>query len=208
MSLPRGFGTEMRAGRRPEGFTLVEVLVSMALMALTMLAIAPLFASSMKSNATGEDFSVLNALAKQQLEQVLQYAYSDPRLAVPAGSTFSLVNQGGTSKTYTGALYANELPTSVTVAGSTVTYPYYLAYSVQDYTLASLPPSGTTFDLDTFQSAAVTDTDTGFTASGFKFVTVYVASSRSSLQGSGYKAGVLPVTFNGKQIRLSAYKTQ
>jgi prepilin-type N-terminal cleavage/methylation domain-containing protein len=197
----------MRARRHADGFTLVEVIVSIALMALTMLAIAPLFANSMKSNAVGEDFSVLNALAKQQLEQVLQYGFSDPRLAVPLGSTFTVVNQDGTSPTYTGALYANQLPTSVTVAGSTVSYPYYLAYSVQDFTLGSLPPSGTTFSLATFQNAAVTDADTGFTASGFKFVTVYVASSRTSLQGSGYKAGVIPATFNGKQIRVSAYKT-
>ena len=198
----------MGTDERSRGFTLVEVLVAIALMALAMLAIAPLFATSLKSNAVGEDFSVLNALAKQQLEQVLQYGYSDPRLAVPTGSTFTLIDQSGTSRTYAGALYSNELPLTVTVAGTTTTYPYSLAYSVQDYTLASLPPVGTTFDLNTFQNAAVTDADSGFQAAGFRFVTVFVASSRSALQGSGYRSGVLPATINGKQIRVSAYKTQ
>jgi len=192
----------MRRPRFSRGFTLVEVIVAMALMAMAMLAIAPLFVGSLKSNGAGQDLTQLNALAKQQLEQLLQYSFTDPRLAVPTSSTVTIVNQDGTSTTSSGQLYKNEIPRTQTDGTTTSSYPYELYYMVQNFPITSVAngaiPSPTT---------AVDDSSSNFV----KMVTVFVASSREGIQGTGYgkyfQAGILPSTFLGKQIRMSAVKT-
>jgi len=175
--------------RFARGFTLVEVIVSMGLMALAMLAIAPLFANSMKSNAVGWDFSNLNALAKRQLEEILQYTFTDERLAVPAGATFN---------SHPGQAYRRPL-----------VGPYELVYVVRDFPNTAIPaPGAVPNDLD-----AVDDGNAAWTLSpGVKMITVYVASSRSGLSGSTYAvgsntiAGLFPAGYEGKQIRMTAYK--
>ncbi len=189
----------MRRPRGSSGFTLVEVLVAMLLMALAMLAIAPLFANSMKSNATGWDFSVLNDLARQKLENLLQMNYSDTRLTVPDGSTVTI---DGTS--VTGKLFVDDNPNTVTINGQTYTYPYELVYVVQDYLLSDIPTTGAPDPAN-----AKVDTDSTWSSgTSAKLITVYAASGRRSLQGSAYtSSGVLSSASNGKQIRMSAVKT-
>lgn len=171
------------------GFTLVEVIVAMGLMALAMLAIAPLFANSMKSNAVGWDYSSLNSLAKQQLEEILQYTFTDARLAVPAGATFN----GHAGQAYRRPLVG----------------PYELVYVVRDFPNTAIPAPGTAPN----DANAVDDTNAAWTLSpGVKMITVYVASARSGLSGSTYAegsntiAGLFPAGYQGKQIRMSAYK--
>ena len=189
--------------RSQEGFTLVETLVAMGLMALAMLAVAPLFLGSLKSNGAGQDFTVLNALAKQQLEQVMQYSFTDPRLAVPAGATVTLYDQAGNpGSTVSGQLYRNELALTQTDGSTAISFPYELDYIVQDYAMTdikngAIPPAST---LD--------DSSAGWSSTtGAKMITVYAASSRKSLQGSGYSGGgIFGATVNGKQIRMSAIK--
>ena len=185
------------------GFTLIEVLVALALMALAMLAIAPLFIGSLKSNGAGQDFTVLNALAKQQLEQVMQYSFSDPRLAVPSGATVGIVNQDGTTTTSSGQLYRNQLATSQTDGTKNSSFPYELDYVVQDFPMTEIKNGGIPGT-----ASAVDDANAAWIASnGAKMVTVFVASSRDSLQGTSYKsAGIFAATVNGKQIRMSAIK--
>lgn len=177
--------------RRSRGFTLVEVIVAMGLMALAMLAIAPLFANSMKSNAVGWDYSSLNALAKRQLEEILQYAFTDARLAVPAGATFN----GHAGQAYRRPLVG----------------PYELVYVVRDFPNSVIPAPGAVPD----DANAVDDSNAAWTLSpGVKMITVYVASARSSLSGSTYAvgsntiAGLFPTGYTGKQIRMTAYKAQ
>jgi len=176
--------------RYRRGFTLVEVLVSVALMALALLAIAPLFANSLKSNAVGWDYSSLNALAKQQLEEILQYTFTDARLAVPAGATFN----GNTGQAYRRPLVG----------------PYEMVYVVQDFLSTSIPAPGSVPSA----ASAVDDTNAAWGLSpGVKMITVYVASKRGSLSGSEYNvgsntiAGLFPGGFAGKQIRMTAYKS-
>ncbi len=178
-------------------------MVALLLMALVMLAIVPLFASSLKSNGAGQDFTILNALAKQQLEQVMQYSFTDPRLAVPSGATVSIVNQDGSTTTSSGQLYQNQLATTVTDGTKTLSFPYELDYIVQDFPMTEIKNGAVPSP-----AAAVDDANSAWvTSNGAKMVTVFAASSRSSLQGTGYKdAGVLPASLNGKQIRMSAIK--
>lgn len=205
--------------RKDSGFTLVEVLVSLGLLAVGLLAVAPLFMGSLKSNASGQDFSMLNSLAKQQLEQALQYSFTDPRLAVPSGATVSVVNQDGTTTTSKGQLYSNQfqpclviatgLLTSTCTAGTTVSFPYELVYVVQDFPMSSVV-QGSVPD----PSTAVDDS---WTTQGAKMITVYAASKRTMgagaisstyTQASAYsRGGILSTASSGKQIRMSAIKT-
>jgi prepilin-type N-terminal cleavage/methylation domain-containing protein len=190
--------------RQSRGFTLVEVLVATALMACGLLGIAPLFTNSLTSNAAGEDFSKLNALAKQQLEQCLQYGFDDPRLGVPTGASFTILDESGASHTYTGQLYRNEIATSQSVGGVTGTIPYELVYTVQDFTIDRLSATATPDP-----ATAVVDTDATWKANnGGKLITVYAATRRRSGSGTSYtRAGILSAAARGKQIRLMAYKS-
>jgi len=203
MSTSRGSGIEATV-RRPEaaerGFTLVEVLVAVLLMGLAMLAIAPLFANSLRSNATGWDYSVLNALAKQRLEELLQCNFNDPRLAVPASAAFD-----GNP----GQLYRNLVPATETVNGVATQFPYELVYVVRDFPSAAIPSNGSMPD----PISAVDDANASWISSpGIKMITVIAASSRAGLQGSAYKGNSLgnslSSTATGKQIRMSAFKAQ
>jgi len=191
-----------RSGRAP-GFTLVETVVGLLLMALVMLAIVPLFATSLKSNGAGQDFTILNALAKQQLEQTMQYAFTDPRLAVPSGASVSIVNQDGSTTPSSGQLYRNQLATTITDGAKTISFPYELDYIVQDFPMSEIKNASVPNPAN-----AVDDTNPAWISSnGAKMVTVFVASSRESLQGTAYKSsGILPATLKGKQIRMSAIK--
>ena len=188
---------------KKNGFTLVEVIVAMGLTAMAMLAIAPLFVGSLKSNGAGEDFTQLNAVAKQQLEQVMQYSFTDPRLAVPTGKTVSVVNQDGSTTTSSGQLYKNEIPTTQTDGSKTISFPYQLYYVVQNFPITSVANGSVPSP-----STAVDDSSSNFV----KMITVYAASSREGIQGTGYgtnyQAGILPSSLSGKQVRMSAIKTQ
>src|SRR5262249_44589330 len=192
-----GSGTEMK--RQEAGFSLVEVLVSVALMAIAMISVAPLFGGALKTNAVGWDFSALNALAKSKLEEVLQYNFNDPRLRVPTSSTITI---DGTS--FVGQLYLAETPTTQTVNGYTTRYPYELVYVVSDFRMADLP-SGSTANL----TKATYDGDSRWSAqSDLKYVLVIAASQRLFLQGSPYSpAPGLSLGSRGKQIRMGAIKS-
>jgi len=185
--------------RAEKGFSLVEVLVSVALMAIAMLSIAPLFAGALRTNAVGWDFSVLNGLTKSKLEEVLQYNFNDPRLSVPTNSTVTI-----DTATFTGQIYLTETPTMQSVSGYTTRYPYELVYIVSDYRLADLP-SGATAD----PAKATYDGDATWSSqSDLKYITVICASQRSFLQRSPYSlAPGLSPSARGKQIRLSAIKS-
>jgi prepilin-type N-terminal cleavage/methylation domain-containing protein len=185
--------------RAQQGFSLVEVLVAITLMAIAMISVAPLFGGALKTNAVGWDFSALNALAKSKLEEVLQYNFNDPRLRVPTSSTITI---NGT--TFVGQLYLTETPTTQTVSGFTSRYPYELVYVVSDFRMADLP-SGSTADL----TKATYDGDPRWSAqSDLKYIVVISASQRSFLQGSPYSlAPGLSLGSRGKQIRMGAIKS-
>ena len=202
----------MSPSRRPwaarAGFSLIEVLVAIGLMAVGMLAVAPLFVGSMHGNATGEDYSMLNVLAKEQLEQILQYNFVDTRIAVPSGATVTLNNSAGTATVYSGQLYRSQTPTSQTIGGVTTTFPYELVYVVQDFNLDSNNRPDFTTPVDDANA-------TWTTQNGVKLITVYAGSARTSLGKSFYDLGsststvsklLLSSTTTGKQVRMSAVK--
>jgi prepilin-type N-terminal cleavage/methylation domain-containing protein len=89
----------MSAWRRSpqSGMTLIEVLIALVLLSFGLLAIAPLFASSVKNGASSNQLTNANTLAREKLEEVIGYPATDPRLAVPAACAPAACNAAGPS---------------------------------------------------------------------------------------------------------------
>jgi len=100
--------------RSARGFALPEVLVAMTLLAFGLLAIAPLFGGSVKTNASSNQLGNANALAGEKLEELIGYPAIDPRLAVAAGSNAAappaVSTTGPGSIVATNTFCANDLP--------------------------------------------------------------------------------------------------
>ncbi len=75
---------------RSTGLTLVEVLVAMFLIAIGLLAVAPMFVHSIHGNAAGGDFGAVGALALDRMELLRGLDYLS---LVPGGSLTA--NQAG-----------------------------------------------------------------------------------------------------------------
>jgi type II secretory pathway pseudopilin PulG len=74
--------------RREAGVTLVELLIATFLLALILLAIAPLFITSVKSNYAANEYTSIHNIARDRLEQLMSLPFNDPQLDA-AGSPFS-----------------------------------------------------------------------------------------------------------------------
>lgn len=69
-----------RAASKSAGVTLVELLIAMALLGFIFLGIAPLFIGSVKSNYSANEYTSLNNLARDRLEQLMTLPFDDPQL--------------------------------------------------------------------------------------------------------------------------------
>jgi len=61
-------GLIMRKLDRSKGFTLIEVLLALFLLAIGVLAAAPMFIYAMRGNAAGADFGSAGAIAVERME--------------------------------------------------------------------------------------------------------------------------------------------
>lgn len=75
----------VRDGER--GFTLLEMLIAMALMALVMVGVLPLFTKSMSNNVEGDQLTEVTNRARQHVEELLALPITAPELTVPPGET-------------------------------------------------------------------------------------------------------------------------
>jgi len=141
----------MIPGRRRSmrGLALPEVLVAMTLLAFGLLAIAPLFAGSVKTNASSNQLGNVNGLAAEKLEELIGYPATDPRLAVTAG--FNAAAAPGVSTTGPGSLVgvntfcANDLPlwyqpdtgatsfAAISPGAGWTAYPYARTYTIEQW---------------------------------------------------------------------------
>jgi prepilin-type N-terminal cleavage/methylation domain-containing protein len=62
------------------GLTLVELLIALALLGFVLLGITPLFMASVKSNYAGNEFTSINMLARDRLEQLMNLPFIDGQL--------------------------------------------------------------------------------------------------------------------------------
>lgn len=68
------------------GFSLVEVLIAMALLTVVLLSLLPLFNRSMVTNATGLEAGRQSALGRAEVEELLQLPFNHELLEVTAGT--------------------------------------------------------------------------------------------------------------------------
>jgi len=96
------------------GLTLIEVLVALSILALVVLALAPLFTMSIRSNASSMHLTNANTLAREKLEELSGYPRNDPRLTVASGSNAAApagVTIAGATIDTTNTFLVNDLPT-------------------------------------------------------------------------------------------------
>lgn len=72
------------------GLAFVEVVISAVLLGWVMLAVFPLFLSSVRSNAAANSYADVNGLARTRLEQLLELPFDDFVLAAGDHSTNDL----------------------------------------------------------------------------------------------------------------------
>ncbi len=69
-----------RRGGRESGFSLIEVLVALGILAIIVLGIVGLFSHSVAVNASGFDYAKLASVGRQVLENIQSRSFNDPLL--------------------------------------------------------------------------------------------------------------------------------
>jgi type IV pilus assembly protein PilV len=77
--------------RKNQGFSLIEVMVAIAIISIGLLAIGSLQLSTVRGNASGDRNTQVSIQAETRLEQLMQLSFGDPSLD-PAGNPFQVVN--------------------------------------------------------------------------------------------------------------------
>lgn len=93
------------SNQRIRGFTLVEIAVALAVLAIGLGAVAALFAQVIKGTARTEYMTQASTLASEKLEDLNRFPAGDPNVAITAGSTVGsltadLTNAAGTVTYY------------------------------------------------------------------------------------------------------------
>jgi prepilin-type N-terminal cleavage/methylation domain-containing protein len=69
------------------GFSLIEVLIALAILAVTLVGVLPLFAKSMSNNAEGNQLTEVTNRSRLHVESLLSVPFDAESLTVPAGQT-------------------------------------------------------------------------------------------------------------------------
>lgn len=145
----RSDATPLAPGER--GMTLVEVPIALAILGFGLLAIAPMFTGAVRTNASSNQLTNANTLAREKMEELIGFPSTDARLAVAVGA--NAAGPPGTSTTGTGSIVdttfntfcINDLPRwykPVTGATSTAAtspgigwfvFPYTRTYTVEQF---------------------------------------------------------------------------
>jgi type II secretory pathway pseudopilin PulG len=146
---------------RERGLTLVEVPIAMTILGFGLLAMAPMFTGAVRTNASSNQMTNANTLAREKMEELTGFPSTDARLTVPVGA--NATGPTGTSTTGTGSVViantvcGNDLPkfykpsTGATSIAATspgpgwFLYPYTRTYTVEqfqgDLTTRSIAPA-------------------------------------------------------------------
>ena len=92
--MPNRCGRTLAAvAARAAGFTLIEVLIAMALLASALIAVVPLFTKAMANNLEGSRLSEVTSRSRTHLEALYSLPFNAPQLTVPAGETELLTRE-------------------------------------------------------------------------------------------------------------------
>ncbi len=195
----------MRRKRIDGGFTLVEILVAIGLLAGVLLAMAPLFMLSMKTNNSAFDRSTAAAFAKESLEKLVllpsgDATYlrmgtgtncytSDPRCVnglssscpCTTGTTVTkvtpgtAVNSGATLPAMSSKFYYTYIPNGTSTAKATPN-PFSTYYTIQEFAFSPAP-------LGSAPALGAAVTAGSSVNYDVKRIDVYVKSSKAGLIG-------------------------
>jgi len=155
-------GADPRRSQR--GLTLIELIVAVALFGIVVLGIVPLFLGSVKSNYSANEYTSVNMLARDRLEQLMNLPFQDPKL-----------NPG---------IYANDLPaqlpdpTNPTLL-STIPSPFRLTYQVTQWQIPDA--GGTPLTIGANQPFTPTRIVVAANPYGYKRIDVTVTSNTNTL---------------------------
>jgi prepilin-type N-terminal cleavage/methylation domain-containing protein len=143
-------GVELKRGNltKQRGLTLIEILIALSILAVALLALAPLFTNSVRSNASSNQLTNANTLAREKLEELSGYPRNDPRLTVASGKNAAVPT--GVTTTGTGSIVGvntlcdSDLPkwyqpstgaTSLTAPSGAgwFLFPYSRTYTVEQF---------------------------------------------------------------------------
>ncbi len=77
-----------------KGFTLIEVLVSIVILALGLLSLATLASTVMHGNAFGKEMTVATTLAEERMEEVKRLGYANAETAAGTENYGTITNYG------------------------------------------------------------------------------------------------------------------
>jgi prepilin-type N-terminal cleavage/methylation domain-containing protein len=119
------------------GMSLVEVLIALAILALALLGLMPLFTSAVKTAASANQLTNANTLVREKFEELAGYPRGDARLAVPVGSdTASFANDlpSGYNPKLGAVCPSPSFPSCPTLgAAGWYAYPYVRTYTVEQF---------------------------------------------------------------------------
>ncbi len=137
--------TQLRRFER--GMTLIEVLVAATILALALLGLAPMFTGAVRSNASANQLTNANTLAREKLEELSGYPRNNAKLLVANGSNAAIPTggsiPGATSAVNTALnndlpLWTNPRTGAISFAASSpglgwYAYPYTRTYTVEQF---------------------------------------------------------------------------
>ncbi len=147
-----------------KGFTLVETLVAILLLAFAALALAPLFVSGMQTNASAFDYTMANTLAKEKIESLTLLPSGDPSIRLLAGQTSLVITENITT------FYYKDTNQNVAVPS-----PYTRVTTIQEFLLGDL--------VNPLTASNTTSYDV-------KQIKVQVTSSRGYQTGQAFAGGL------------------
>ncbi len=113
------------------GMSVVEVLVSLTVLAFALLGLMPLFTGAVKTSASANQLTNANTLVREKLEELSGYPRNDPRIAVPVGQN-SATFPNDLPSWYNPSTGAISFVSSSPGAGWYV-YPYVRTYTVEEF---------------------------------------------------------------------------
>ncbi len=140
------------------GFTLVEVMVALFVLAIGLSSVAALLASSISSTSTTEYMTQAATLTSEKLEDLNRYPAGDPNVAVTSGSTAGSIT-ADTSATVTSNSvtelvdYYDEIYLSPTAGSISESVSGLNSSGTVQYTTTTQQPNG---DVNVTQTASNT----------------------------------------------------